>query len=640
LADLEDIELDQSERLVQVDQSPFGPKKLLISSFDCVEQLSMLPRCQIEIMTLGRALKPSEMLGQKLSFTLQIRGQGRQYNGIVSKLQVVRSTVRDHFLHLVEVVPPLWLLTLNQRCQLFHDKTATDIVSQVLQDGGISSQMKSYGASREYTVQYCESDFDFISRLLEEEGLFYRMSYSDANCPIVVGDGASDFIKMDPYTLDFAADIDRWQPQYQVMASTFTHAAWDFNAVDVITGSANSLAKAQPSGLPARALYDYSGRFATADAGKQLAVARIEEQETNVVAISGNCSAVSMQAGVKFKILNHTVDLPASNSTTDTFVLIRVEHHLRDFGGLPFEGESEYSNDFVCMPADFVFRPPRVTPRPQIRGPQTAMVTDGPDNLGRARVKFPWFPDDQSCWMRVAQSWAYNKMGTQYLPRIDSEVVVEYLDADPDRPIITGMVYNGKNALPYAVPGNKTQSGIRGANWGDAGVADTSNELRFEDLAGSEEIYLNAQKDFRRVVQNDDKLTVTQGDRTIEIKQGKVTETLDVGDYQTTLSQGNRTIELSQGNLKETLDVGDHTTELSAGNHAIKVDAGKSSVDAMQSITLTVGQNSLTIDNTGVTIKGMMVSIQGQVQTEVKGAMTTVNGDGMLTLKGGMTMIN
>ena len=207
-------------------------------------------------------------------------------------------------------------------------------------------------------------------------------------------------------------------------------------------------------------------------------------------------------------------------------------------------------------------------------------------------------------------------------------------------PSSSGWSTTGKMRWPYAVPANKTQSGIRGANWGDAGVADTSNEMRFEDLAGSEEIYLHAQKDFRRVVKNDDTLTVEEGDRTIEIKQGKVSETLDVGDYSTKLSQGNRTIELSQGNFTETLDVGDHATKLSAGNHSVKLCAGASSVDAMQSITLSVGQNSLTIDNTGVTIKGMMVSIQGQMQVDLKGAMASVNADGILTLKGSITMIN
>jgi type VI secretion system secreted protein VgrG len=640
LADLEDIGLDQTQRLISVDRSPVGNKKILVSAFDGVEELSGLTRISLEVMTLGRALHPSEMLGQKLTVALQIRGTARKFGGIVSSLQIMRSTIRDHFQHLVELVPPLWLLTLNQRCQLFHDKKATDIVAQVIQDAGLSSQLKSSGASREYTVQYCESDFNFISRLLEEEGLFYRFAFDDPNCPIITGDAASDFIKMDPYELDFSRDIDRWQPNYQVVASTFKHAAWDFKAVEVIEGSANSLAKAQPSGFAARAFYDYSGRFATADAGKALARARMEEQETRVAAISGNSTSVSMQAGAKFKIKNHTIDLPSTNSASDTFALIRVEHRLRDYNGLPFDGENSYSNDFICIPTDFVFRPALLTPKPQIRGPQTATVTDGPDDLGRVRAKFPWFPDDQSCWMRVAQSWAYNKMGTQYLPRINSEVVVEYLDADPDRPLVVGMVYNGKNALPYAVPANKTQSGIRGANWGDAGVADTSNEMRFEDLAGSEEIYLHAQKDFRRVVKNDDTLTVEEGDRTIDIKQGKVSETLDQGDYSLTLSQGNATIELSQGNFTETLDQGNHSTTLSMGNHSLKANAGTSAIQAMQSITLTVGGNSITIDQTGVTIKGIMVSVQGQATAELKSPMTTVNGDGMLTLKGGITMIN
>jgi len=631
LADLEDIGLDQTQRLVAVDRSPVGNKKILITAVDGTEELSVLTRLTLEVMTLGRPLHPSEMLGQKLGIALQIRGFVRKFNGIVAGMQIMQSTVRDHFLHLVELVPPVWVLTLNQRCQLFHDEKATDIVAEVLQDAGLSSQLKSAGSSREYTVQYCESDFNFISRLLEEEGLFYRFGYDDANCPIITGDAASDIIKLDPYELDFSRDIDRWQPQYQVVASTFKHTAWDFKAVEVIEGSANSLPKAQPSGLPARAFYEYSDRFATADEGKQLARSRMEEQEAKVVAISGNCTCVAMQAGAKFKIKNHNVDLPAANQTSDSYVLLRIDHRLRDYNGVPFEGESDYSNDFVCIPSDFAFRPARVTRKPEIRGPQTATVTDGPDDMGRMRAKFPWYPDDQSCWMRVAQPWAYNKMGMQYLPRIGSEVVVEYLDGDPDRPMIVGMVYNGKNQLPYTLPANKTQSGIRGANWGDAGVADTSNEMRFEDSAGSEEIYLHAQKDFRRVVTNDDTLTVQQGNRTLDIQQGNVSETLDQGNYSLTLTQGD---------FNEKLDQGNHSTELSAGNHSIKADAGTSSIQAMQSITLTVGQNSVTIDQTGVTIKGMMVSVQGQMQTEVKGMMTTVDGDGMLQLSGGMTMIN
>jgi type VI secretion system secreted protein VgrG len=229
---------------------------------------------------------------------------------------------------------------------------------------------------------------------------------------------------------------------------------------------------------------------------------------------------------------------------------------------------------------------------------------DGPDEYGRAKVKFPWLEDSQSRWTRIAQNWAYNQMGTQFLPRIDSEVVVEFLDGDPDHPIIVGMVYNGKNKLPYETPANKTQSGIRGANWGAAGTENKSNELRFEDKSGSEEVFFHAQKDFRRVVKNDDSLTVEQGDRTLKIQTGNVNETLDLG------------------------------------NHDLKISAGSQTTEAMQSITLKVGQNSIEINQSGITIKGIMVKVEGTAMVDAKAPMTTVKGDGMLTLKGGITMIN
>jgi type VI secretion system secreted protein VgrG len=310
-------------------------------------------------------------------------------------------------------------------------------------------------------------------------------------------------------------------------------------------------------------------------------------------------------------------------------VVLSVDHACRDFSGCAFEGPTEYSNEFTCMPADLGFRPERVTPKPRITGPQTATVTEGPDDFGRAKVRFHWLCDDTSCWTRVAQNWAYNQMGTQFLPRKDSEVVVEFLGGDPDRPLIVGMVYNGSNKLPFDVPA--TQSGFRGANLGEAGVADKSNELRFEDREGSEEIYLHAQKDFRRVVVNDDVLTVEQGNRTVDVKQGNLEVTVDLGDYSTKVKTGDHSTEVSIGN---------HGTKVSVGNHQLKVDVGSSSVEALQSITLKVGQNSLTIDQTGISIKGLMVKVEGQVMLDMKSPITTVKADAMLILKGGITMVN
>jgi len=640
VSELEEIEIDQTGRLISVEASPLGTTRLLVCAFEGREELSRLSRFRLEVVTFGRPLKPSEVLGQKLTIALRVGNELRKFSGVIGSFSAMSTAIRQQFLHVIELVPPAWLLTLNQRCRIFHSQKATDIVGQTLHDADLSSDVKSAGEEREYCVQYAESDFNFISRLLEEEGLFFRFNHADDSCPIIVGNGVSDYQRLSPDTLEVNRDISKWQHNYSVGPSNFKHGDWDFKAVNVIEGTANSLSKVQPPGMPDRDFYEYPGSFATSDAGRALARSRMEEHETRFVRIEAKSNVATVCTGSKFKLQDHTVDLPAKDQKADQFVVLRVDHKCRDYSGCAFEGATEYSNEFVCMPADFGFRPPRMTTRPRITGPQTATVTDGPDEFGRAKVRFHWFADETSCWVRVAQLWAYNQMGTQFLPRMDSEVVVEFEGGDPDRPIIVGTVYNGKNKLPFDVPANKTQSGVRSANWGDAGVADKSNELRFEDRDGSEEIFMHAQKDFTRVVVNDDKLTVEQGNRTVDIQQGNLDVAVDMGNYSTKVKTGDHTTEVSTGNHSTKVSLGNHSTKLSVGNHELKMDVGSSTVEALQSITLKVGANSVTIDQTGVSIKGLMVKIEGQVMLDVKAPMTNVGGDAMLTLKGGITMVN
>ncbi|HEY4264840.1 MAG TPA: type VI secretion system tip protein TssI/VgrG [Micropepsaceae bacterium] len=604
MAGLEDIELDQNERLISVESFHLGKKKILITAFSGTERLSALSRFQLEIMTIGRALDPGEILGKPITLALRIKDQVRKFSGIAGRFQTVQTSIRDYNLHIVELVPPAWLLSLNQRCKIFPDKKATDVVSQVLKAGGVNVKEKTAGTSREYIVQYCESDFNFISRLLEDEGLFFYFDHGDPNCPIVLGNGSADYSRAGLGALEFTGCIQEWEPQYQVGANAFEHADWDFKAVKTINGTSKGLAKVQAKGIADRSVYEYPGRYGTADEATAWARARMEEHEAGAVKIRGTTADIRVQPASKFKTKDYKLQLPGSTDATDSYVFVSVEHRARDGSGVPFEAPTSYENNFECIPADLNFRPARVSHRPAIAGPQTALVTDGPDEYGRAKVKFPWEQQGQSRWTRVAQNWAFNQMGTQFLPRINSEVVVEFLDGDPDQPLIVGMVYNGKNKLPFAVPANKTQSGIRGSNWDAAGTANKSNELRFEDKSGSEEIFVHAQKDFKRVVVNDDSLTVEQGNRTLETKTGNVTETL------------------------------------SKGNHSLKVDAGTSKVEAMQSITLKVGSNSVVIDQQGITIKGIMIKIEGSAMANMKSPMTEVDGDGMLTLKGGITMIN
>jgi type VI secretion system secreted protein VgrG len=295
-------------------------------------------------------------------------------------------------------------------------------------------------------------------------------------------------------------------------------------------------------------------------------------------------------------------------------------------------------------------------------------------------VKFFWDRSDanddkSSCAIRVATAMAGKNWGMVHLPRVGQEVVVSFLvsflEGDPDRPLIIGLVYNAEYMPPYTLPDNKTQSGYKSRSSKSGGTEDF-NELRFEDLKGSEDIYFHAQKDFHRVVENSDSLTVgssdsntcPEGSQTISIWKDRTT-TIETGNESLTVKQGNRTVtvsgdtslevqqgnrtvtvdtgndthKISQGNRQVTISTGNDTLEISMGNLSTKVDMGSVSTEAMQSITLKVGQNSVTIDQTGVTIQGLMVKINGQTQTQIQGLQTQVSGSGMVQISGGITMI-
>jgi type VI secretion system secreted protein VgrG len=214
------------------------------------------------------------------------------------------------------------------------------------------------------------------------------------------------------------------------------------------------------------------------------------------------------------------------------------------------------------------------------------------------------------------------------------EVVVSFLEGDPDQPLITGRVYNGEQMPPYDLPTNQTQSGIKTRS-SKEGSAENFNELRFEDKKDSEEIYIHAEKDFNCVIENNETRKIgldkkDKGDQTIEIQNHRTV----------TLNEGTDTLTVKMGDRKAQIDQGDDSTQVKAGDHSVKVDVGKSTIEAMTSIELKVGGNSIKIEQSGITIKGMMVTVQGDTKLDAKSPMTTVNGDGMLTLKGGIIMIN
>ena len=320
------------------------------------------------------------------------------------------------------------------------------------------------------------------------------------------------------------------------------------------------------------------------------------------------------------------------------YVVREITHRIEDVSERAgtLDG-THYSNSFTCFPNSVPWRQPMTTARPRMEGLHTAKVLAPSgeeihtDEQGRIKIRFRWdwredATADNSEWVRVVQPWTGNQWGAQFIPRIDTEVAVAFMDADPDRPIVVGGLYNGDDKPIFPVA-EKTKLGFRTRSVLKGGT-DDFNELSFDDKKGSERLFLHAQKDMKTEVENDQTLTVGH-DQTMTIDN----------DRSLTINKGNETITLKQGNQTTELQMGNQSTELKLGNISVKCDLGSITMEAMQSITLKVGMSSVKIDQMGVTVNGMMIKIDGQVMTDVHGLMTTVKGDAMLTLGGGILMI-
>jgi type VI secretion system secreted protein VgrG len=681
--------------------TPLGKDALLLDSFSGTEGMSQLFRFQLGMYSESENPVPFEkLLGQKVTVTLQ-GNPVRYFSGIISRFQQGHRTKGlDKKATLIryeaEMVPQLWLLTKSVQSRIFQQLTVPDILKQVLKGIDFSSEIQGTFAPRDYCVQYGESDFAFASRLMEEEGIYYFFKHTSSSHQLVLANtpqshgpvGYSGAIKYEEIVGGVRKDerITDWVKSQEVGPGKVTFRDHCFELPDddleatqpitdsvqvgtvthkFATGANSSL---EHYGFPGR----YAQRFDGVDPGgspnasnlqkifddkKRTTNIRMQEAALPGLTIHGKSNCRLLTPGYKFDISGHF-------DADGSYVVTSVEHSASIEGAFSHAGgEGQvFGNNFQCIPAGLPFRPPQQTPKARMEGPQTAMVV-GPsgqeiftDKYGRVKVQFFWDRQgkknaDSSCWIRVGTLWGGKQWGSIVIPRIGQEVVVAFEDGDPDRPIIIGSVYNANTMPPYKLPDNATQTGIMSRS-SPGGGSDDFNELRMEDKKDSEEIYFQAQKDFNRVVKNNDTLKVgsssaDDGSQTIEIYKNR-TETVKTGDEKVTIEQGNRTITVEQGNdtheIKQgdravQIDMGNDTLTIKMGNQTTQISMGSSSTEAMQSIELTVGQSSIKLDPTGVTIQGMMISIQGQVQTQVQGVMTQISGSAMTQISGGITMI-
>ncbi len=550
------------------------------------------------------------MVGEKAAFVWKTPEGERWIHGIVSRID---QTGRGKKLarYSVRLVPRVWILTLRRQSRIFQNLTTPDILKEVLTSGGIPSDhfklsLKRSYKPRKYCVQYRETDFDFLSRLMEEEGIFYHFEHTEDGHVMILGDDPVAQVAIaGEATVPFAEEsglvgdegagehVGRFQFGHSVRSGTTTLREFDFKKPTLSLET-----QSQADTEKRLELYDYPGGYPDTSIGNELVRIRLEEARAVRALGSGEGNCRRFAAGYRFMLDEHW-----NENLNQEYLLVRVQH----WGEQPQAAEEDvaeaaealtYHNHFECIPAAVTFRPPRITPRPRVEGPQTAVVT-GPsgeeihtDEHGRVKVHFHWDrlgpkDDKSSCWIRVSQGWAGAAWGAMYIPRVGQEVVVEFLEGDPDRPLITGRVYNADNPPPYGLPGEKTKSTLKSKSSPGGGGF---NEIRFEDAAGSEEIFVHAQKDQNIVVGNDRTKSVGH-DEKVQIKNNRdksvgVDQSETIGSNKK-ISVGANHDETIGGNM--TLGVTGNEKESIQGNRIVSVGGSHDeSIGKNQTETVTI----------------------------------------------------
>jgi len=625
--------------------TPFGADVLLLEGFSGREAISEPFHFELRMRSSNTALSAASIVGQSATVTLQTQGgSARYFNGIVTRFAQVGADAANGY-YSAALAPRLWLATLGSDRVIYQNLSVLDIIQKVLSPFNVTVKQSTTGtyAAREYCVQYDESPFQFISRLMEEEGIFYFFTFANGSHTMVLADGPSAHEPIAGASqLWFSSDSAAHSPSERVSAFELvtglterTHIVADYDFTSAAVSTATSSAS---SGVTNGTRYTFPGRYAQASDSTHTADLRLAALQIGQQTGRGASACYALTAGSSFTLGGH-----ANSAVNTSYVVRAVEHSAAN---------DVYNNDFVVFPSSVPFRPPLVTPRPVVAGNHTATVSGSTgeeiwtDSFGRIKVKFHWDRSDTqnentSCWVRVAQTVAGSGWGHFFLPRVGHEVIVSYVDGDPDRPLVTGSVYNQSSTLPYAQPSMQTRSTImsRSSKGGSAG-----NEIRMEDKTGSEELFLHAQKDMTVSIENalattviagNETHTIQKGDRTVDVQTGKETHTV----------KGTRSLDVTgdethTNHAKYTHDVtGDYTLKVS-GNLTIDVSG---SITFKSGTSLTAQAGTALSNQAGTTLEnkaGTTLTLQGlEVQCKASAA-ATVDGGGMLTVKGGLVKIN
>lgn len=613
----------QAARPVEI-RTPLGPDVLLFHRMTATEHLGRLFQFDFHLLSAEPDIQFNDILGQNITVRLTLPGnKERFFNGYVSHFSQ-QGTFQNYNAYRAVVHPWLWFLTRTADCRIFQDQTIPDIIKSVFKDNGFSEyeeSLSSHYRTWNYCVQYRETDFNFVSRLMEQEGIYYYFKHRKNKHILVLADSISShdpypgYAKLPYYPPDDNLRRERDHIYEWTITQGIQPGVYALNDFDFKRPKADIEVKSSVQRDHAHAtmeIFDYPGEYSDTGDGEGYVRTRIEALQMEHELAQGQSNARGLAVGSIFNLTGY----PREDQNRE-YLIVSATHEVQSdiyTSGAAAGASQVYTCSFSALTSKQPYRPARTTAKPIVQGPQTAIVV-GPsgdeiytDKYGRVKVKFHWdrySPSNEtaSCWVRVAQIWAGKQWGGIYLPRIGQEVIVEFLEGDPDHPLITGRVYNNDNMPPYALPAKATQSGIKTRS-SKGGSADNFNEIRFEDKKGDEEIYLHGEKNWAIKIENDKNQTIDHD------------ESLSVGN--------NRTVKVSKTQDESvgddfSLTVGKQFTHKVGEDMSLNV--GKTltiqAVDAItisssKQITFMSGGGSVMMSNNGdIAITGNVVTIQG-----------------------------
>ena len=663
--------LDPSEFPLRI-EGECESKKLLPVVARVHERISSIPTIEIDFFCENGKLALEELVGKTMHLVADSDEEStkRWFRGTcISAEYVGNLTVGGHFKAIVR--PWLWFLTRRTDVRIFQNKKVIDIIKDVLGEypfsGDIEVNLWGDYEQREYCVQYRETDFDFISRLMEEEGIYYYFNHESDTEKLILADGSMDHPTIpEPSQLDYlrygmrstVETVDPLVFEWNGIESTRSGkvSLKDYN-FDTSTAdmSVKSMVSAGSYSKTDGNLYDYPGHYRKAGLGETRATVRMQAEAIQHHIVSGLSDGINLSVG-------HTMKVAKLERTKDPadVLLIECNHDIvqldgikqgffkDDIDALATSGIDEDISEphmvrFRAVDKSKQYRAPLVTPWPKVGGIHTAVVT-GPageeiytDSYGRIKVQFHWDLDGKNddkttCMVRTMMPWTGKNWGAIAIPRIGQEVVIDFEEGDPDRPLCVGMLYNNKTMPPYELPANKTQSGVKtNSTLGGGGF----NELMFEDKKGEELVRFQAEKDYKQIVKNNATIEIGlqkkgKGDLSLTV-HNDVDEVIKEGDYREVVEMGDHSTAIDKGN---------HNTVVSRGDINVDVAAGSINVMAARSINFKVGGSTIEMDPTSINIKSTMITVNGKAKVDVTSKLTTVNADLLLTLQGKLVKIN